>query len=143
VIGDPHVTVHDLNCDGRPYPSQRFECVVGSGILEYIDDVPRLLRQIYESLQPGGSAVLTYYNMYHYSRRIARYRGRVPWRHPDFRNSYTAGEMLGEIHTAGFGRVRETADVMAFSRFKVPALHGWVPGRRTFGRNLVYVARRP
>jgi SAM-dependent methyltransferase len=143
VVADPRVVVHDLNNDGLPFRDKTWDCVVGSGILEYLDDLPSLLRQTFAALRPGGAVVMTYFNMRHYSRRIAPLRRRRPWRHADFRNDFTPKETVQLFREAGFVGLIEQADHMTVSRIQLPRFAGRLPGKRMFGTTLVYVARKP
>lgn len=45
---------HDL-----PFASESFDTVVSAGVLEYLPDAPRALREIGRVLRPGGTAILT------------------------------------------------------------------------------------
>lgn len=41
------------------YPANRFDCVIARLVLHYIEDVDRLLTQVFQTLRPGGLFVLS------------------------------------------------------------------------------------
>ncbi len=101
-INDPNVLCVDLNRDPLPFAGQAFDCIVGSGIIEYIEDVPALLAGLGERLRPGGRLIMSYFNMWHLYRRLLLLRGIRPYRHPTWRNDYFFSEIRGMLRTAGF-----------------------------------------
>jgi len=52
-LADPQVVQCDLNLDPIPFYPSKFDCVVGSGILEYIAALPDFLVAVRERLTPG------------------------------------------------------------------------------------------
>jgi SAM-dependent methyltransferase len=101
-INDPNVLCVDLNRDPLPFAGQTFDCIVGSGIIEYIDDVPALLAGLRQRLLSGGRLIVSYFNMWHIYRRSLLFRGLRPYRHPTWRNDYFFSEIRGMLRGAGF-----------------------------------------
>lgn len=101
-IGDPRVVRSDLNSDPLPFADVQFDCVTGSGILEYVVDVPGLLREVRRRLRDGGTLIVSYFNMRHVHRRFLGLIGRTPYRHPQWTNDYSFAELRSIIARAGF-----------------------------------------
>jgi SAM-dependent methyltransferase len=101
-LGDPRVVQCDIGKQGVPFPGERFDCIAGSGILEYVPDLSQLLESLRERLAPDGRLVVSYYNMGHVSRRVLRALGRTPHVHPEWRNQYTLDEVETILVNAGF-----------------------------------------
>jgi SAM-dependent methyltransferase len=101
-IGHPDVVRADLNSDDLPFADRTFDCIVGSGILEYVRDVPGLLAELRTRLAPGGRLVVTYFNMRHAYRRLLLLRGGEPFRHPTWVNDYSVSEFRRLLTGAGF-----------------------------------------
>jgi len=113
-INDPNVLWVDLNRDAFPFADQTFDCIAGSGIIEYIEDVPALLAGLRRRLRPGGRLIISYFNMWHIYRRVLLFRGHRPYRDPRYRNDYFFSEIRRLLRTAGF-----------VLRDQIPADVGW------------------
>jgi len=105
LAADPDVVQADLNAGPVPFDSLRFDCIAGSGILEYIRDLPALFREVRGRLEEGGAFVLSYFNMNHLYRRAQRLARKTPYRNPGWVNAFGYGELRGLLREAGF-RVR-------------------------------------
>lgn len=57
-----HFVVADLNAGEEPFPAQRFDVVVVSGMFEYIRDPSAFMRLLARRVRPGGHLILTYMN---------------------------------------------------------------------------------
>ena len=151
LISDPDVVQIDLNTDHVPFVGQQFDCIIGSGILEYISDVPNFLSQCRERLKPGGALVLSYYNMFHVWRQYLRWRGREPHRHPTWANDYSFRELRRLFHGAGFRIHREYPAVIGLGHphthrdrimdANVPHLPRRVPFQSCLAYELVFSCR--
>jgi trans-aconitate methyltransferase len=130
----PGAVVCDLNSGGIPFHGP-FDVVVGAAILEYIDDHAALLTAIRER---SPAAVLTYFNMGHVSRRLARARGRQVGGRADWRSDVTPRQLKELLRDAGWRRVR-TVPVHMWAP-KLGRLPVWVPGRAILAKHLVFVA---
>jgi polysaccharide pyruvyl transferase WcaK-like protein/predicted TPR repeat methyltransferase len=67
-------------------PKRRYDVVTASGSLEYVDDLEGLLGRIRDALEPGGLAVLTLFNLAHFSRALGSRHRHPDWTlraHPD------------------------------------------------------------
>ena len=95
-----------VKCDfnDAPLPSQisNLDLVVCSGILEYIEDVPSFIRQIYSRLAPSGIMIATYFNMNHISRTWDLLLGRTFQVHGDWRGFHSPRSMKHIMETSGF-----------------------------------------
>jgi SAM-dependent methyltransferase len=58
-IGHLELPLHNANIYQLPYPSNHFDAVIASEILEHIEDDVRALREIYRVLKPGGIVAIT------------------------------------------------------------------------------------
>ncbi len=151
LISDPDVVQSDLNVDPVPFAGQQFDCVIGSGIMEYLSDVPNVLRQCRERLKPGGALVVSYYNMFHVWRQYERWRGREPHRHPTWANEYSFRELRQVLRDAGFRIHREYpaviglghphANVERIMDANVPHLPRRVPFQSYLAYELVFSCR--
>jgi 2-polyprenyl-3-methyl-5-hydroxy-6-metoxy-1,4-benzoquinol methylase len=102
VMDDPNVVCVDLNAAEIPFSGQKFDCIVGSGILEYVEDVPALLADVRLRTRVGGWLVASYFNMRHLSRRLQTRFGHTPHRHPAWRNDLTLEQIRRMFREAGF-----------------------------------------
>ncbi len=105
-LNDPNVVRVDLNGEPPPFAGRRFDCVVASGTLEYVRDVPGLLAALRERTAAGGGLVVSYFNMRHVWRRLQQLRGRAPHRHPTWVNDYSLREFGGLLRAAGYSILR-------------------------------------
>jgi SAM-dependent methyltransferase len=148
-IGDPRVVRVDLNEDPVPFADVSFDCVTGSGILEYVADVPRLLRDVHGRLRTGGALVVSYFNMRHVHRRLQALLGRAPYRHPQWANDYSLAGLRSVVAAAGF-RIEDEiptnlglggSPAIGRERWRPGALRAVrrVPGVQAFAHQLVLV----
>lgn len=105
-LADPNVVRVDLNAEPVPFAGMTFDCVVGSGIFEYVADVPKTFAEVRARMRPGGTFVVSYFNMRHLYRRYVRMRGGQPFRHPTWVNDYSLAEFRRVLEDAGF-RLRD------------------------------------
>ncbi len=87
----------DLETGLPPFDGQPYDVITASGILEYIADVPKLLRTAQARLKLGGSLVVSYFNMQHVSRR-----GTNAFRHEHWKNNWSAAQFREQLEQAGF-----------------------------------------
>ncbi len=80
---------------------QKFDVVTASGSLEYVDDLESLLTRIRAALNPGGLAVLTLFNLAHFSRAMGSTH-----RHPDWTLRARPDDFLLALHEAGLAPQR-------------------------------------
>lgn len=106
-IGDPNVVRVDLNKDPLPFADRTFDCIAGSGVFEYVKDLPRLFTELRRRLAPGGRLVATYFNMQHVYRKFVRVRGRQPFRNPTWLNDYSLAGFRDVLQSAGFAVRKE------------------------------------
>lgn len=96
----PNVVQWDLAAEGLPFDRQ-FACVVGSGILEYMSDLPRFLRQIRSRLEPGGHAILSYVNAQYWRRLWKQLRGKDPRENQDWMPLFSPSKFRAALTEAG------------------------------------------
>lgn len=58
-VGHLNIPLHNANIYELPYPSNYFDAVIASEILEHIEDDTRALREIYRVLKPNGVVAIT------------------------------------------------------------------------------------
>ena len=58
----------DFNREALPADLQELEMIICSGLLEYIEDLPKFVGQLRSRLNVGGHLIATYFNMNHVSR---------------------------------------------------------------------------
>ncbi len=102
LANDPHVTWTDLNTQPLPFPGMKFDCVIGSGILEYLYDVPRMFLDVRSVLNKNGRLIVSYFNMRHLYRRLQVVAGQPPYRNPGWVNDYTFGQCREMFCRTGF-----------------------------------------
>lgn len=77
-LGRANVVRCDLNADGVPFAGERFDCIVASGICEYVVDQRKFLGELAERLTSGGALLVSYVNVDHLARRWRRWLGKRP-----------------------------------------------------------------
>lgn len=97
----------DLNRDGLPATLPVADVVVCSGLLEYVADIPALLRQARHHLAGGGVLLASYVNMSHLLRVVDAVLGRTMFHHPDWRGFWSPRDIVAQLAGGGF-RVVET-----------------------------------
>ncbi len=80
-VADATTACTDLNNDSIPFEGTNFDCIAGSGVLEYIDDVSSLLSSCRNRLRPDGRLVVSYVNRRALRRRALRLAGRATGDH--------------------------------------------------------------
>ncbi len=75
----------DINAERLPFADRSFDCVIASGICEYVDDLPRFLDQLADRLAARGTLLVTYVNAHHISRLGRMLLGRKPVSNPTWR----------------------------------------------------------
>lgn len=93
----------DLERGIPAFDEQPYDVVVCSGILEYLKDPAGILRAIRSRLRPGGSLIVSYFNMRH----VSRVPGKA-FRHPLWVNDYTPAEFRALLVEAGWEIERTT-----------------------------------
>ncbi len=99
----------DFNRQLLPADLRELEAITCSGLLEYINDLPRFLAQLHSRLKPGGHLIATYFNMNHVSRVAALLRGKTFPVRPDWRGFYSPPDFKRLISEAGFDILRSVA----------------------------------
>lgn len=74
-----------------------YDVIVCSGILEYLAEPQRTLRDLTRRIAPAGKLVVSYFNMRHVSRAPG-----AAFRHPLWRNDYTPAEFRALLADAGW-----------------------------------------
>ncbi len=82
-------------------PKGTYDVVTASGSLEYVDDLEGVLGKIRASLDPGGLAVLTLFNLSHLSRALGSSH-----RHADWTIQARPDDFLLALHEAGLSAQR-------------------------------------
>ncbi len=77
-LGRPNVVQCDFNADGVPFRGRKFDCVVASGICEYVVNQGEFLTAVAERLAPRGELLVSYVNIDHIARRWRRWLGKRP-----------------------------------------------------------------
>ena len=95
--------VHDLEGGLPEFDSGPYDTVVASGIFEYLQDVPALLKRIRSRLSRDGRLVASYFNMDHVSRRAGD-----AFRHELWVNDWRPSEFRALLEAAGFEIERVT-----------------------------------
>lgn len=144
--------------ESLPFPSESFDAAVATGVLEYVENVPRALGEVARVLRPGGVFVLSTPNtsavptlwrqriVYPAARIVKpllRSRRPVPLRRPGLLSRGRLAELL-----AGSGLEVEQVEYIGFRG--LPARLERLPSpsaprpcvRRAFGQQLVVAARR-
>lgn len=99
-VDEGRVAQADLNHDPLPFEDRRFDCIIGSGVLEYIDDVPGLLAAVASRLTAGGTVVVSYVNRSQVKRRVSGALRR-PQGDPTWRPLLSLRELLAAAAAAG------------------------------------------
>ncbi|MBE7488034.1 MAG: class I SAM-dependent methyltransferase [Candidatus Omnitrophica bacterium] len=105
-LQDPQVVRADLRSEPLPFGEILFDCVAGSGILEYVEDLPGLFASIHSRLTPNGFLVASYFNMHHLYRRVLATLGGSPHRHGEWRNNLSLAELGRILSDNGFQVIR-------------------------------------
>lgn len=92
----------DFNVDPLPPSLPRADVVVCSGLLEYVADIPALLRQARRVLTDDGVLVASYVNMSHLLRVADAARGRTMFHHPDWRGFWSPRDVVAQLQAGGF-----------------------------------------
>lgn len=121
-LARPNVVQCDLNVTGVPFAHRRFDCVVASGICEYLRDQGAFLRQLADRLSPQGRLVVSYVNVGHFARRWRRLLGKRPrdnstWQSlvplTDFEAMLRRANLRVERRIATNGRLGATSELAA------------------------------
>lgn len=150
-LDNPQIVQTDLRADPLPFSGVTFDCIVGSGVFEYIEDLGGLFAELHSRLNPNGRLVASYYNMRHAYRRVLHALGKKPHRHPDWRNDLSPGEFRMLLERAGF-RIEKVLPVNVCltwmrgpkesQRALVSHLQARMPLKELFGHQLIYVGRK-
>ena len=87
----------DLEKGVPAFDGGAYDVIVCSGILEYLADPQKTLRELTPRVTREGKLVVSYFNMRHVSRR-----GGAAFRHPLWRNDYTPAEFRELLRNAGW-----------------------------------------
>ncbi len=149
--GDPAFPFFRCNFNEGPLPElvPSADVVVASGLLEYVEDLPRFLRSVRDHINPGGILVATYFNMNHISRLAGLMLGRSFSVHPDWRGFHSPRDFGRLLNEAGFVVERRVA---SSSSVRVPVelrqaadtavhLREVRPWSLWLAQQLIYVAR--
>jgi SAM-dependent methyltransferase len=104
----------DFNHESLPSTLPVADVVVASGVLEYVENLPRLLTEIRDHISANGAFVATYFNMNHLSRAVRLAAGRSFPVHPDWRGFYARRDFRRMLGDAGFVIEREFASTGSF-----------------------------
>lgn len=149
-LNDPNIVRVDLHKEPLPFEGQRFSCVVGSGIFEYIPDLASFLAQVRDRLEENGALVASYYNMTHLYRRIRDLLGLSVSRHSEWRNTLSPSQFTEELEKAGFQVEKWIPVDIRIGKPKVrtrqnalaECLNDWSPLKGLLGSQIVFVCRR-
>ncbi|MED5374576.1 MAG: polysaccharide pyruvyl transferase family protein [Myxococcota bacterium] len=111
VTGEPRFRIQQADLNQQPLPAfnGRFDSVVCSGSLEYLDDLAGTLRQLRERAQPGALGVFTLYNLSHFARATGRAS-----RHPTWRFQARPDELVLALYEAGWSPQRLSASAAGY-----------------------------
>jgi SAM-dependent methyltransferase len=151
-IAHPRVVQADLIRDPLPFPGTAFDCVTGSGILEYLPDLESFLGQVRSRLRVGGTLVVSYYNMRHLYRRCLLALGVTPHRHPEWKNDLSLSQFEEVMARRGFEILKRVPVNVCLTRMKGPKAYQapWVSKMQErapeallnlFAHQMIYVAR--
>jgi SAM-dependent methyltransferase len=73
--------VHDLNKFPYPLKDNEFDEILASHILEHVDDMPKVMKELHRILKPGGRLVI----------RGPHFSGEGSWVDPTHKRNFTAG----------------------------------------------------
>lgn len=150
---DPRVVRVVLGEEPLPFPDRRFECIVGSGLFEYIADLPAFLAAVRARLADGGALVCSFYNMEHLYRRLRRWLRRPNYSHPEWKNHLSPRAFVHLLEGAGFRVVRsrpvdvgvwaprEASMQETAAQAAVCTVIGRTPLRHLLAYQMVYVCR--
>jgi SAM-dependent methyltransferase len=150
-INDPQVVQADLENGPLPFPGEKFDCVVGSGVFEYVTDLPQLFTALHDRLEPGGLLVVSYYNMHHIYRRLLKGLGLKPHHHPDWKSDLRPEEFAGMLEEKGFQVTYIIPANVCLTRMSGPKtyqhplvsrIQSRMPLKSLLGHQLIYVARK-
>lgn len=140
----------DLNSQQLPPVFGEVDLVTCSGILEYVENIPRLLSILREGMRPGTRLIVSYFNMNHLSRIFRVIKGGTFGSHPDWRNFYSPRDMERVLVQGGFAVERVVP--VGFSWIVAPSLQSTMndkaviranyPLSHLFAHHFVWVLRR-
>lgn len=139
----------DFNGEGLPSTLPVVDVVVASGSLEYVENLPSLLEDIFKHVADGGAFVCTYFNMNHLSRAVRLAAGRTFAVHPDWRGFYASRDLRGMLNDAGFVIERQFASTaslrssppVADTQHRAPTLRPTRPWSDLLAHQFIYLAR--
>jgi len=143
----------DLNAGELAFVGHAFDCVVASGICEYVDDLHALLTDIHQRLAEGGTLIVSYVNRRHVARLVRRLLGRSPGGNRTWRPLVRLSEFERLLAGAGFtiarrvvtsGRI-ENAGRRPWPKWQAAyrdALGRCAPLRLLLARQMIFVCRK-
>lgn len=128
----------DLNCEVLPEPSESFDLVTASEVIEHLIMPDRVLLELTRVLKPGGHALLTVPNVAFWRFRIQALRGQVPSVTADERHLHSFNATLLDqlVRSVGLEVVQLTGLRQRFNRLS--QLHF-----KLFSDTLLIVGRKP
>jgi SAM-dependent methyltransferase len=69
-LPEQKVDVADLNVEGLPYPSNSFDLVTATEVIEHLEHYRQTLREIHRVLKPGGLCILSTPNVLNINSRL-------------------------------------------------------------------------
>jgi hypothetical protein len=135
----------DVNHEPLPASLPHADVAVCSGLLEYVADIPALLRQVRADV-----LVASYVNMSHALRVADALRGRTMFHHPDWRGFWSPRDVVGQLAAGGW-RVMATYETtrglrpeprFADTVARPVRLRRAGPTSRWLAHELLFVARR-
>lgn len=150
-IAHPQVVRADLNVDPLPFPDLEVDCVVASGVLEYVRDLQGLLRELRRRLVPGGQLLVTYFNFRHFYRLLRTVLRRGAFFHPTWCHSHSPAAFRRILQQAGFDVVDVCPNNLGLGGSPSIGQEKWragplralrkVPGIGLFAHQLIYDCR--
>ena len=107
--GDPNVTCEVGDAYQLSVPDRAFDIVTAMGLIEYLDDEPRYLKETNRILKEGGTAIITYPNVWSPWRiwnRFLRFVTRPGKKPLLLHREYTVKRTLEQFRAHGFEPTR-------------------------------------
>lgn len=116
---DPQVTCAVGDAYALSSPDAEFDIVTAMGLIEYLDDEPKYLKEMNRIIKPGGTAIITYPNVWSPWRIWNRFLRLItrPGKKPLLlHREYTAKRTLAQFRAHGF----EPTEVLYYNFKLVP-----------------------